>query len=160
MKYIVRLKKVIERTVVVDATTNEEADKKLLNGEIEASFEKVGSHDVYGGFDYIDCETVGEGDELILNIKDFAKAFGTEVELLERYFFKYTNCGMPISWDNEGVTLVGYAEGADCDGPSEKLRYPFLLSEAKAVIDRLEDEADEMWHEWNGKEDEDELPEE
>lgn len=43
------------------------------------------------------------------------------------------------------------------DAPSETRMYPFPGNEVRAVMARLEEEADEMWHEWNNDSDDDEV---
>ena len=149
MKYVVKLIKTIETTVVVDAEDDTEADAKLMRGEYEQRFDNVKTKDTYLGMEYQNF-TKHKKDELICSIEDFAKWFsGTTPEHIERDMFKYTNCGMCIEWNEKGIELVGYVEGADCDMPSEFLSFPFTTEHAKSVIDYLEEEADIMWHEWN-----------
>lgn len=159
MKYIVTLKKVVEKKVVIDAENLEEADSKLLDGDVVFSIERTVSDDVYDGWEYkseeiegVDqnCLPVDDEDEVICNLDDFAKWFGCDsVDHLERALYKYTDCGMCYSADENSITLVGYVEGADCEHPSETLIYPFTGSHVKKVMAYLEEEADEMWHEWN-----------
>ena len=156
MKYIVDCKKVIRCKFVVDAGTDEQADKKLLAGQYESKVETTETQDVYQGYEYEDYKVFsGEGDETVIcSIEDLCEALGTTVDDIESYMYKYTDCGMPISWDDHGVTLVGYVEGADCDGPSETLAFPFTLKDFNETVDALEAEADVMWHEWNDDDEE------
>ena len=151
MKYVVKCKKVIDCVFVVDADTDEQADRKLLDGKFEFKKETVTTQDCYLGYEYIDFKTyTGTDDEVVIcSIEDLCNELGTDVDRIERDMFKNTACGMPISWDDNGVTLVGYVEGADCDGPSETLAFPFTMKEFNDTINYLEEEANEMWHEWN-----------
>lgn len=158
MKFVVELKKTIESTVVVDAANVDELDKKLMNGEYERRFDREISDNTYLGMSFVAYERVQEDDRLICSIEDFADWFSnTTPEHIERDVFKYTDCGMPISWDDDGITLVGYVE-CDCDfeSPHETLKFPFLASTAKQTIRELETLADAWWHELNDCEDDDE----
>lgn len=102
-----------------------------------------------------DAETLWDAEEdstkeLICNLEDFARWYGCEtVDELERALFKNTECGMAYSATETALTLVGVVEGADCDGPSATLRYPFTVKEVKDAIEELETLAAEMWREWN-----------
>lgn len=155
MKYIVKLEQTIKRTVIVDAVDDEDADRKLLNGEIETEWKTVHSDKAYGDWTYISHETVSSGDDLITSAGDIAKLYGCKDESgLERALFKYTDCGMCADWDNDKITLVGYVEGCDAEHPHETLYFPFTLEKFREVRNRLEEEADEMWHEWNDSEEE------
>ena len=151
MKYIVRCKKVIQCIFVVDADDDYQADRKLLDGKYESKFETVKTTGTYLGWEYEDHKTLtGIGEQTVIcSIEDLCSRLGTTVDGIKRCMFKYTNCGMPIEWNERGVTLVGYVEGADCDGPSETLEFPFTMKEFNETVQYLEDAADEMWHEWN-----------
>lgn len=159
MKYIVTLTKTLEKKVVVEAENIDDADRKLVKGETLFEVERTVSEDCYQGWAYdlaeqngVDqnCLPVEEGDAVICSLDDFARWYGCDsVDELERALYKHTDCGMCYSTTSNTITLVGYVEGADCDGPSETLVYPFSGKQVKAVMSRLEEEADEMWHEWN-----------
>jgi len=158
MEYIVKCRKVIECTFVVGADTDEQADEKLTTGQYRYKAEQVKTMDSYLGYEYVTYEKVsGTGDgAVICSIEDLCEALGTTVDGIERLMYKNTACGMPISWDDNGVTLVGYAEGADCDHPSECLLFPFTMKDFDQTVQGLEYAADELWHEWNDDEDEEE----
>ena len=159
MKYIVTLKKALEKRVVVDAVDLEELEKKLVSGDFIFTTERSISLDTYAGWEYkpqitgntdINCLPVDNGDDIICNIEDFARWYGcSSVEDLERSLFKYTECGMCYSSAPDSITLVGYVEGADCEHPNETLLYPFTGQQVREVMTRLEVEANRMWHEWN-----------
>jgi hypothetical protein len=151
MKYIVKCKKVMQCIFVVDAADDLQADQKLLEGKYESKFETVKTLDSYFGWEYEDDKKyTGVGEQAVIcSIEDLCSELGTTVDRIERDMYKNTACGMPIEWNERGVTLVGYVEGADCDGPSETLEFPFTMKEFNETVQRLEDAADEMWHEWN-----------
>ena len=74
-------------------------------------------------------------------------------EGLHRALFKYTEAGLDAIWTDDQMTLTACVEGADCDGPSETLEFPFTTADFDASIQNLECLADEMWHEWNDEDD-------
>lgn len=154
MKYIVHCTKTVHCTFVVDANTDEQADKKLSAGEYEYKKEWLATQDTYLGYEYATDEKVsGTGDgAVICSVEDLCRELGTTTDDLERYMYEHTECGMPISWDDEGVTLVGYAEGADCDHPSDTLLFPFTMGVFNDTVATLEVEADELLHGWNDAE--------
>ena len=155
MKYVVTLEKTLIRTVVVDASSDDDCDRKLRDGDIEREWVRSVSNQAYGDWSYNHGGhyTVEAGEDLITCAGDIARLYGYDGEdHLERALFKYTDCGMCAEWDSEKITLVGYVEGADCDGPSETLYFPFTVKKLREVMDELETAADEMWHEWNDAE--------
>lgn len=153
MKYIIKLEKVVEKTVVLEASSDEEADKKLLEEKVLFSKERIVNTDCYNGWKYLAGELIKvENDAVICNIEDFASWFGCDNSShLERALFKNTNCGMCYSSTEDYIELAGYVEGVDCGGPSEKLYYPFTGETACSAIKRLNKEAEIMWREWNDK---------
>ena len=161
MKYIVECKKVVHCKFVVDADSVDQVDRKLSAGQYEFKTETMKTQDVYQGYEYVGHIVLsGEGDETVIcSIEDLCDALGTAMDDIECYMYENTDCGMPISWDDHGVTLVGYVEGADCDGPSETLAFPFTLKDFNDTVDALEAEADVMWHEWNDEDTEENYDE-
>lgn len=155
MKYVIKLTKTLERTVIVNANSDEEADKKLNNNEIEREWiRNTNQNPSYGEWNYEfgDHYSVDD-DELITCADDIAKLYGCENETqLERALFKYTNCGMCASWNKDYIDLVGYVEGCDAEFPHSIMYFPFTVSEFRRVRDILEEEADQLWHEWNDDE--------
>lgn len=159
MKYIITLRRTMEKKVVIEATDLEEVDSKLADENFVFETERTISPDVYSGWNYqphiiknIDqnCLPVDSEDEVICSLEDFARWCGCgSIAELERHLFNHTDCGMCYSADPISITLVGYVEGADCEHPTETLLYPFTGRQVRDVIARLEEEADEMWHEWN-----------
>lgn len=159
MKYIVECEKHMKCIYVVDADDDEQCHEKLVNGQYDKKVEidETGKcHGfMYGGYAYKDSKKYsGEGDErVICSVDDLCDALDTTVDRLERDMFKYTACGMPISWDDKRVTLCVYAEGADAEW-SYDLVFPFTMGEFNHTVEVVEEESDELWHEWNDEEEE------
>jgi len=158
MKYIVECMKKVKCIFVVDAMDDEECDKKLSAGQYDFKTEVTESRDDYLGCELMGHETFsGDGDgTVICSVGDLCKYLGTTPDRLKRDMYKYTECGMPISWDDEKVTLSAYAEGADGE-PSHDLPFPFTGKDFDFLVKYVEDESDEIWHMWN---DDDEADEE
>lgn len=152
MKYVVELEKVIKRTVIIDADSDEEADRKMKAEDIEKEYQRVEGNHVYGDWNYKDgsCYTVESDDDLITCADDIARLYGCDdASGLERALFKYTDCGMCATWDENKITLVGYVEGCDAEHPEETLFFPFTVNEFRKTRGNLEVLADELWHMWN-----------
>ena len=104
MKYIVTLRKVLEKKVVVEAMDSTEVDHKLIANDIVGEFERTISSDSYHGWDYqsrvvggIDqnCLPVDDSDTVICDLEDFAKWLGCDDSgQLKRVLFRATECGM------------------------------------------------------------------
>lgn len=150
MKYIVECEKIIKCLFVVDAQDDEECDKKLSAGEYDYKTEVTETKDTYLGYEYKRYDAYsGTGDgTVICSINDLCEYLGTTPDRIERDMFKYTDCGMPIAWDNEKVTLCVYAEGADAEW-SHDLLFPFTGKDFDSMVEVVEEESDELWHEWN-----------
>lgn len=161
MKYVVECEKHMKCIYVVDAEDDEQCHNKLVNGEYEKKVEIDETSNChgfnYGGYAYKRLEKYsGEGDErVICCIEDLCDALGTTVDRLERDMFNYTECGMPIAWDDDKVQLCVYAEGADAEW-SHDLLFPFTMKEFNHTVEVVEQESDELWHEWNDPEYEEE----
>lgn len=153
MKYVVELKRTVTKIVVVEAEDDEEADEKLKRDDIENEFAKIETDDVYNGFSYVDHKTYSGKEEqrLICSLADLSEYLGIAEHEIERYIYKNTDCGMAISYDKNGITLVGHVEcGCECDIPFETLKYPFTVKEFEDTVRDLELEADSIWHDVNG----------
>lgn len=150
--YIVKLKKTLEKIVVVDAQTLEEADQKLLAGDVVQEYEKTTSADCYNGWEYEDspgdCKEVT--DKIILSESDLLKEYEADNrDSLESMLFKYTASGVGIGWEADGIVLVGCIEGADYDGPSRKLEYPFSLKKYYDTLAEIDDMSCHLWYDAN-----------
>ena len=153
MKYIVECEKTIKCIYVVDAENDEQCHEKLVNGQVEKKIEidNTRSHGFnYGGYYYKSVEKYSDKgkEKVICSVDDLCDYLGTTPERLERDMFNNTNCGMPIAWDNEKVTLCVYAEGADAEW-SHDLLFPFTGKEFDNMVEYVEQESDELWHMWN-----------
>lgn len=154
MKFLVHCKKTVDCTFVVDADTEEQADQKLSAGEYEYKKERTITQDSYLGYEFVtDEEFSGTGDDAVIcSVEDLCRELGTTKDHLERYLYENTECGMPISWDDGGVTLVGYVEGMDCEGPSYTLRFPFTMGGFDDAVAKLEVVASDLWDALNNSE--------
>ena len=88
---------------------------------------------------------------IINNIHDLAAHFGTSVERLERDFYKYTECGAWIRWDDNSVTFGTIVEGSDAEF-SDDLLFPFNSEYFDDCLAEIENQADMAWHEANDDE--------
>lgn len=150
MKYVVKLRKEIERTVVVEADSDEEADRRLLNGEYEFSTETVLSNDTYMGYEYISHTTA---DVVITSEQDLKDYFGTND--IERMLFKYTECGCCYLVKEDYVSITGYAENSgDAECPEHRLYFPFTIEEWNSALEQADAEGCELWDECNSEDDE------
>lgn len=157
MKYVVECEKKIKCMFVVDAVDEEECDKKLSAGEYEFKAETTENTDSYLGYRYKDHKAYsGTGNETVIcSVNDLCNYLGTTPDLLERDMYKNTDCGMPIAWDDQKVTLCVYAEGADAEW-SYDLFFPFTAKEFDSTVETVEEESEQLWHEWNDDDDDDE----
>ena len=158
MKYIVECEKTIKCIYVVDAEDDEQCHKKLVNRDVikKVELDNTNSYGFnYGGYYYKSVEKYsGKGDETVIcSVNDLCDYLGTTPDRLERDMFKYTACGMPIAWDDDKVTLCVYAEGADSEW-SHDLFFPFTAKEFNNLVDYVEEESEQLWHEWNDDEEE------
>lgn len=152
MKYIVKLKKEIERTIVVDANSDDEADKLLLEGKFDYSTERVTTQDTYLGYKYISHKT---SDVVITSEQDLKEYYDTND--IERMLFKHTNCGCCYLAKEDYVSVVGYAEGSgDAECPEHRLYFPFTIEEWCDAVEAADQEGCELWEECNEEWDEDE----
>ena len=149
MRYIVKLKKEIERTVVIDAKNNEEADKLLLAGKYDFSTERVTSKDTYMGYEYVSHkETDGVVFTSEQDLKDY---FNTNN--IEKMVFKYTDCGCCYLAKEGYVSIAGYAEGSgDAECPEHRLYFPFTYEEWSNALKEADQEGCDLWHECNDEE--------
>ena len=143
MKYIVTLKKTIEKVVVIEATTDEEADKMLFAGNYEYETERTVSPDVYNGFDYIDYKI---SNDVITSEKDLMRLLGSEN--IERDVYKYTQCGCCYRATKEYIAVNGYAEGSgDAECPEHILYFPFTLEDWETALTEADEEGVALWKE-------------
>ena len=70
---------------------------------------------------------------------------------IQRALFKGTDCGVVYNVldDTAGVSVCGYAEGADAECIPHALNFPFTSDEFWAELKKADIEGCELWHEWN-----------
>ena len=93
-------------------------------------------------------------DMKIEKIEDLASYLGTEVRLLKKDVYKYTECGAWIDWDSREVRVGSIVEGSDAEVGPRHLEFPFDSDDYENVIRDVETEADMLWHMWNDEEEE------
>jgi hypothetical protein len=88
----------------------------------------------------------------INTLKELQAEVGTEN--IGRALFKSTRCGIVFNVIEDGVSVCGYAEGADAECVPIDLKYPFASDVFWNAVERADDEGCELWAEWNEGEDE------
>jgi hypothetical protein len=77
-------------------------------------------------------------------------------ELASRRLYKNTACGAWIQETATGIAIGSIVEGADCDCQTHYLAWDEVSEDAiNSAIEIIEEEADEIWHEWNEPQDDD-----
>jgi len=151
MFYIIKIKKEIEKIVVIEANSDEEADRFMIEDKNNFSTEHVLTKDDYNGYEYISCETTNE--PVITSEKDLEDYFGTSD--IERVIFKYTTCGCCYTATKDYISVNGYAEGSgDAECPEHRLYFPFKISEFDSALEEADREGCELFEECNEFEDE------
>ena len=146
MKYIVKLKKEIERTVVVDAKSDEEADRLLLEGKYDFSTECVTTGDTYMGYEYVSYKKT---DGIVITSEQDLKDY-YDTNDVERMVFKYTDCGCCYYANEDCVSVAGYAENSeDAECPSHTLYFPFTIDEWDQALEIADQEGCDLWNEYN-----------
>ncbi len=95
----------------------------------------------------------------INNIDELATSIGTTVQGIGKALFKGSECGIVFTVlepENEatfypphGVSVCGYAEGADAECVPKELLYPFTMDQFWSAAQSADDEGVELWEEWN-----------
>lgn len=98
---------------------------------------------------------------MINNLKEFIEARGlgeTTFQDIERNTYKYTNCGAWIvhsrpAYSGRGTLTVGsIVEGAE-DCTPIIIAYPFAIDDFWSALQKVEDEAEEIWKYTHGCDD-------
>ena len=71
-------------------------------------------------------------------------------QIMEKYIFKYTECGCCFIADEGGVTVAGYAEGSDADLAPYYLEWGFTIEEFNYVLNEADADGVEEWDRVNG----------
>jgi len=96
----------------------------------------------------------------INNIDELANRIGCDKSRISRVLFKSTQCGIVFNElhnENEslnapyysGVSVCGYAEGADAECLPIELIYPFTSEQFWNAVEQADEEGVELWHVWN-----------
>ena len=93
--------------------------------------------------------------DIIRNYADLQSWIGSPD--VARSLYKYTECGICFTHDEDGVTVAGYAEGADAECQPIRLDYPFTGDAFDAAVEEADADGCAMWHEWNDGDDEEEC---
>ncbi len=96
-----------------------------------------------------DAISDGAEPEAISNIQDLAKSLECSVDTISKQLFKSTECGIAFNQTEGGVSICGYAEGADAECIPIELRYPFSPEAFSLAVQQADAEGVELWHEWN-----------
>ena len=154
--------------VEIEADSVEEARRKFLSSEFSDVFDiggqkgdiimAEGSAELTSepGMKPMPFEINGNSvHDVILNLADVAYelgcAFDDEGEIAKA-IYKGTDCGCVFDCDTKGITVAGYAEGADAECPSHRLDYPFSPHDFWTTLEEADAEGVQMWHEWNDEE--------
>ena len=70
-------------------------------------------------------------------------------KIMEKYIFKYTECGCVFYADENEVYLSGYAEGSDHDLPAHTLKWGFTIDEFNEALNEADAEGVEEWERAN-----------
>ena len=85
------------------------------------------------------CAFTEEG----VNENDHAK------QMMEKYIFKYTECGCVFYADENEVYLSGYSENSDHDLPAHTLKWGFTIDEFNEALNDADAEGVEEWEQAN-----------
>ena len=77
-------------------------------------------------------------------------------QIMEKYIFKYTECGCVFDADGSGVYVAGYAEGSDGELLTHSLNWGFTVEEFNDVLNDADAEGVEEWERVNNEEEEEE----
>ena len=88
-------------------------------------------------------EWAGTVDGIPLADEDHAK------QIMEKYIFKYTECGCVFDADENGVYVAGYAEGSDAELFVHSLNWGFTIEEYNDALAQADAEGVEEWERAN-----------
>ena len=71
--------------------------------------------------------------------------------------FRSTRCGIVfnVTKDATGITVCGYAEGADAECVAHVLTFPFASDVFWNAVEEADTEGCDLWAEWNDADDDD-----
>lgn len=88
---------------------------------------------------------------MITCLEDIAIEIGSAATegSISKALFKATECGITFNHDTCGISLRGYAEGADAECAAIELAYPIAVAQFWEAVDEADDEGCALWNEWN-----------
>ena len=95
---------------------------------------------------------------MINTLKELAEEIGVSTkrdtshawqQTIGKSLFKSTECGIIFDVIEDGVSVCGYAEGADAECMPKELTYPFTSDIFWRAVEEADAEGCEMFHEWN-----------
>jgi hypothetical protein len=91
-------------------------------------------------------------DEAMINSEaDLMALYETDRwDLVEKYVYKYTDCGAHVARIEGGVSVGSIVEGVDWGTEEHELMYPFAADAWWKALQAVEDEAKEIWQETHG----------
>ena len=103
-------------------------------------------------------------EKMIKNKQDVLDYFEAEDEsMLEKYVYKYTDCGAWVKLTDGSVQFGSIVEGSDVSIDTDPLVFPFPESQIEETIQYIEAEAELEWKIANdefqrGLDDDDDIP--
>ena len=74
-------------------------------------------------------------------------------KLLQQLVYLKTKCGCYVVIEDVwGISIVGYAEGADAGCVPQYMEFPFTANEWNLAVASADIDGCELWHEWNKEE--------
>ena len=99
---------------------------------------------------------------MIATMNDLAELWGlprdTPKHRLDKALFKGTTCGAWFVFEETHLLLGSIVEGADIDCTTHKLKLPTTSDDVENALSQIEEEADQIWTDWNYYEEEGEHP--
>tara|TARA_Y100001951_G_scaffold103542_1_gene112639 strand:- start:941 stop:1261 length:321 start_codon:yes stop_codon:yes gene_type:complete len=67
-------------------------------------------------------------------------------QLLEKWVFKYTECGCIFNANEDGISVGGYAEGSDAELEMYDLDWGFTIDEFHDALGQADLDGSREWH--------------
>lgn len=99
-------------------------------------------------------ETSPKKAKAIKVLKDFFAidpAADPDFNVMSRRLYKATACGAWIAEEKDGVAIGSIVEGSDADCETRRIKWADITTESlNKAVERIENEAEELWEEANG----------
>jgi hypothetical protein len=86
---------------------------------------------------------------IINSLKQLADEIGCDPAGISKTLFKTTDCGIVFNIVEDGISVCGYAEGADADCIPHVLKYPFASDVFWQAVEEADREGCALFDEWN-----------